>query len=59
VRPPDDNEKPESNCSEKRACEQLPCDSVLDRMEDHEGENKPEQEQQKGSQQRMPQAPLE
>ncbi len=32
---------------------------MLDRVEDHEGESKPEEEQQERPEQRMPQAPLE
>ncbi len=57
VSPADDNEA-QSGCSEKRTRQQLAFDPVLDRVEDHERQNEPEQEQQERPGQGMPQTSL-
>lgn len=59
MRPADDNDQAKSGCSKKHARKELTFDPVLDRMENHERENKSEQKEQARPRQRVPKAPLD
>jgi hypothetical protein len=49
------NHEPKAHCDDDRAREQQSFDTVLDRVENHEGKDEREEEQEHWAQQRMPQ----
>lgn len=55
----DYRDQPKRGCRKENASEELPFETVLDRVKDHERENEPDQEQQQRPERWMPQAPLE
>ena len=50
----DHNHQPKAHRDNDHAREEQPFDTVLDGVENHEGEDEPEEEQQQGAQQRVP-----